>query len=76
MNQLDALVTILEATIELDNQPSVRRARKVLTKMADKRREARERRLPNKKPLTSYVWPEVIPAWAPDPAIIVTQFPR
>lgn len=46
MNQLDALVVILEATIELDDQPHIRKARKVLTKMADHRREVRERRFP------------------------------
>ena len=46
MNQLDALVVILEATVELDDQPQIRRARKVLTKMADHRREVRERRFP------------------------------
>lgn len=44
MNQLDALTTILDATVELDERPHLKRARKVLARMAEARRAKRERR--------------------------------
>lgn len=53
MNQLDALTTILDATVELDDRPHVKRARKVLANMAEARRAKRERRAISPEPLPS-----------------------
>ncbi len=51
MNQLEALENILDATVELDRIPQLKRARKVIAKMAGARRAKRERqRVPG-------VWP-------------------
>jgi hypothetical protein len=55
MNQLDALTTMLDATVELDDRPHVRRARKVLAKMAEARRAKRERRL--QRDIFPHAWP-------------------
>ncbi len=38
MNQLEALTTMLDATAEMDDRVHVRRARKVVARMAEKRR--------------------------------------
>jgi len=44
MNQLDALTHLLDATTERDDEVLIRRARKVVAKMAEKRRLVRQRK--------------------------------
>jgi hypothetical protein len=60
MNQLDAITTILDATVELDERLHVKRARKVLAKMAEARRAKRERRhfTPRAWPTTQHDCPQ------------------
>ena len=48
MSILDALVTLLDSTVDLDDIPNIRRARRVLTKKVDRMRIGRERRFARK----------------------------